>query len=307
MMHVPVNRASAGGSAVGVVIVVVLVALIVRSGEPSSAAPQVAHPNRAALPTGNALPSALPSDDRTLAADIARAQAIIDDRSSISRVLAGAGLFEQLATGALARETLQARRATLAMLSRRAAASMRTNLAAAASLAELGTPHKSLPHWRIVQPPPPDALLRYFRAAQSRFGIPWEYLAAIEFIETRFGRVQGVSSAGAQGPMQFLPATWAQYGTGSIENPRDAVAGAARYLAANGAPRDMARALYHYNNSLTYVNAVQGYANRMRTDPRAYDGYYYWQVVYARSGGSVILPVGYPKVRPVPVHYPNER
>jgi membrane-bound lytic murein transglycosylase B len=296
------SRASTRGSALGVVIVVALVALIIGRGETSSAGPQVAHPSTSALPTWDALPAALPSDRRSLAADITRAQAVIDDRSSSSRTLASAGLFEQLATGALGRDTLQTRRATLAMLSRPAAASMRTNLAAAASLSELARPNRSLPHWRIAQPPAPDTLLGYFRAAQSRFGVRWEYLAAIEFIETRFGRVQGLSSAGAQGPMQFLPATWAQYGSGSIDNQRDAIASAARYLVANGAPGDMARALYHYNNSPEYVNAVQDYASRMRTDRRAYDGYYYWQVVYARSGGAVILPVGYPHVRPVPVH-----
>jgi membrane-bound lytic murein transglycosylase B len=142
-------------------------------------------------------------------------------------------------------------------------------------------------------------LLSYFRAAQRRFGVPWQYLAAIEFIETKFGRVHGLSSAGAQGPMQFLPSTWALYGTGNIDNPRDAILSAARYLVANGAPADMANALYHYNNSFDYVHAVQDYAARMTADARAYYGYYYWQVLYSRAGGTVILPVGYPRVRPV--------
>lgn len=107
--------------------------------------------------------------------------------------------------------------------------------------------------------------------------------------------------------MQFLPATWARYGSGSVDNQRDAIFGAARYLVADGAPGDMAGALYHYNNSLAYVHSVQDYARRMRADPRAYDGYYYWQVMYTRAGRPVILPLGYPKARPVAVHYPKER
>lgn len=130
------------------------------------------------------------------------------------------------------------------------------------------------------------------------------YLAAIDFIETRFGRVQGPSAAGARGPMQFVPGTWARYGRGNIDNQRDAIIAAARYLSANGAHGDMAAALYHYNNSTDYVAAVQDYARRMRADPRAYDGYYNWQVLYAKVGGLFILPVGYPRVRSEPVHNP---
>jgi hypothetical protein len=178
---------------------------------------------------------------------------------------------------------------------------MRTNLDAAAALAGIVSPQVGLPRWRIVQPPAPNTLLGYFRAAQARFRVPWEDLAAIEFIESRFGRIQGLSPAGAQGPMQFMTATWARYGIGEVDNQRDAILGAARYLAANGAPGDMAAALYRYNNSRDYVRAVQDYASQMREDVRAYYGYYYWQVLYARVGGTVILPVGYPKARPIPV------
>jgi hypothetical protein len=240
---------------------------------------------------------------RQLAFDINRAQGVIDDRASPSGDLARAGLLEQLATGALERETPSARRATLALLGPRAAATIRTDLAASAALSRLTVPKKRFPPWRIVQPPGSGTLLGYFREAQSQFRVRWQYLAAIEFIETRFERIRGRSSAGAQGPMQFLPPTWARYGRGNIDNQRDAILAAARYLVANGAPGDMASALYHYNHSTDYVAAVQDYAGRMRTDPRAYDGYYNWQVLYARGGGVFILPVGYPQVRPEPVHY----
>src|SRR5436309_2447672 len=93
-------------------------------------------------------------------------------------------------------------------------------------------PSRSLHGW----PRPAPTLLSFFRAAQARFGVPWPFLAAIELVETRFGRIRGSSSAGAKGPMQFLPATWALYGHGSIDSPRSAILAAARLLAANGAP-----------------------------------------------------------------------
>src|SRR5262249_3291221 len=83
--------------------------------------------------------------------------------------------------------------------------------------------------------------------------------------------------------------------------PRDAVFGAARYLVAGGALRHMAGALYHYDPSSDYVHAITVYATRMRADPRAYYGHYWWRGMRAPRGGSVILPVGYPTARPVPV------
>jgi membrane-bound lytic murein transglycosylase B len=256
-------------------------------------------------PAPSVLPAQPPADLSQLAADIDRAQQIIDDPSSTTALLASAGGFDQLATGDLAHKPWQTQQTVVAMLSKPAAASMRASLAAATSLARLVTRHKRLPPWRIVQPPAPPTLLGYFKLAEARFGIRWEYLAAIEFIETKFGRVQGTSTAGAQGPMQFLPATWASYGSGNIDNPRDAILGAARYLRANGAPHDIAGALYHYNPSGDYVAAVDDYARTMRADPRAYYGYYNWQVLFAYARGPVILPVGYPKVRPIAVRYPG--
>ncbi|HZE05093.1 MAG TPA: lytic transglycosylase domain-containing protein, partial [Solirubrobacteraceae bacterium] len=141
----------------------------------------------------------------------------------------------------------------------------------------------------------------YFRAAQARFRVPWEDLAAIEFIESHFGRIRGASPVGAQGPMQFMPATWAQFGHGNINDPRAAILAAARYLRSNGAPRNMADALYHYNNSIRYVRAVGAYAAALRADPRLVYGYYQWRVIYAYAGRTVVLPVGFPHVRPVPL------
>jgi hypothetical protein len=292
------------GSATVVAIGALLLALLLGGGgnsHPHHSA-RVAPTSPAGTPSPAFLPTELPTGASQLASDINRAQQIIEDPSSTRRELASAGVFEQLATRALEHQTRQARHATLAALTRQAAAGTRANLEAAAGLSGLAAAAQPLPHWEILPPPPPDTLLKYFREAQARFGVPWAYLAAIEFVETRFGRVHGLSSAGAQGPMQFLPATWARYGSGSINNQRDAILGAARFLIANGAPGDLAGALYHYNPSRDYVAAVEHYASRMRSDSRAYYGYYYWQVLYQSAGGLVILPVGYPKLQPVPVH-----
>ena len=112
----------------------------------------------------------------------------------------------------------------------------------------------TLPAWRIVRPDPADELLDAYRDAEAEFGIPWRYLAAINLVETGIGRIRGTSIAGAQGPMQFLPATWEAYGGGGdINDTHDAIRGAARYLAANNGANDIANALYRYNHSNRYV------------------------------------------------------
>lgn len=143
---------------------------------------------------------------------------------------------------------------------------------------------------------PPATLLRYYRAAQRRFAVRWSLLAAVNFVETAFNKLRNESATGAQGPMQFMPATWRAYGLGgNIHDPRDAILGAANYLHANGAPRDDARALDHYNPSPLYVDAVLRYERRIRTDPLAFYEYYAWQVyVRTRQGLKRITGPGLP-------------
>jgi soluble lytic murein transglycosylase-like protein len=239
-----------------------------------------------------------PQDPTASAILINRAQAAIDSRSSPASALRRAALVEQLAVVHMRSESPRLRRATLRRLSPDAAASLRADLLAASGLQGLSVPHRRPPPWKILLPPAPGRLLAYYRAAQARFGVPWFYLAAIEFIETSFGRVHGDSPAGAQGPMQFLPSTWASYGRGSVQNPREAILGAARYLVANGAPGNMPDALYHYNQSSDYVRAVTAYAGEMRRNPRSFLGYYNWQVLYTYSGRTALLPLRYPRSRP---------
>jgi membrane-bound lytic murein transglycosylase B len=171
--------------------------------------------------------------------------------------------------------------------------------AARRELRALGTPKASLPAWRIVAPDPlPDLEADYHEAA-DRFGLAWPYLAAVHLVETATGRIRGTSDAGAQGPMQFLPSTWAAYGLGGdIEDTHDAIVGAASYLAANGGATDMANALRHYNHSDRYVRAVTTYAQILAADPLALRALYHWGVWYRTVDGDVYLPVGYPETPP---------
>jgi len=165
----------------------------------------------------------------------------------------------------------------------------------------LGEPAITLPAWTIVAPLPAAELLGYYREAEAATGVPWQYLAAIHFQETRMGRVVGVSTAGAVGPMQFLPSTWAECCTGDPAVARDAIMGAATYLVLRGAPTDMAAALNGYNPNAGYVGAVTAYAQNMMADESAYLGYHGWQVFFGTSEGTVRLPVGYTATEPVDV------
>ena len=91
-------------------------------------------------------------------------------------------------------------------------------------------------------------------------------LAAVNFVESDFGRLREASVDGAQGPMQFMPATWATYGRGNVHDPRAAILAAARFLRAAGAPAAERAALLRYNPSSLYVDAVERYAGRIRRD-----------------------------------------
>ncbi|MDO9356296.1 MAG: lytic murein transglycosylase [Solirubrobacteraceae bacterium] len=109
----------------------------------------------------------------------------------------------------------------------------------------------------------PPFLLPIYQAAGSEYGIRWEVLAAINRIETDFGRNLNVSSAGALGWMQFMPATWETYGVDANDdgvkdpfNPADAIFAAARYLKAAGGDKDLRKAVFAYNHADWYVDDV---------------------------------------------------
>jgi Transglycosylase SLT domain len=109
----------------------------------------------------------------------------------------------------------------------------------------------------------PPFLLSIYQAAGIEYGIRWEVLAAINEIETDYGRNLNVSSAGALGWMQFMPSTWKMYGTDANKdgrkdpyNPVDAIFAAARYLKAAGYEQDVRRAIFAYNHADWYVDSV---------------------------------------------------
>jgi membrane-bound lytic murein transglycosylase B len=164
----------------------------------------------------------------------------------------------------------------------------------------------TLPAWRIVEPLPVEQLLSYYQEAEATFGVPWSVLAAVNLVETGMGRIEGLSVAGAQGPMQFLPTTWERYGMGGdIEDPRDAVLGAANYLAANGGAdgtdEGLDHALFRYNNSNHYVVGVRELAAAMAAEPVTLRGYHAWEVVYLSTAGDVLLLPGYESAERIPV------
>ena len=183
--------------------------------------------------------------------------------------------------------------AVLSALPASVRSAVQANISAAQQIDNLNGASSALPHWRIIAPPAPEVLLGYYREAQQAYGIAWQYLAAINLIETNMGRIQGLSSAGAQGPMQFMPATWASYGSGDVNNPHDAILAAGRYLQAHGAPSNMTRAIYAYNPSNLYVRAVQLYAQQMFADERTFLAYYNWEVYVQTKTGEVLLPEGF--------------
>jgi membrane-bound lytic murein transglycosylase B len=239
---------------------------------------------------------ATPTAADRLAAQLTTAETAIRDPATPAGKLPALGRTQQRAYRALVRNPRMLPK-FLAQLPPRLRRVVQANVLAGSELRKLNGPARRLPRWRIVAPAPAGQLLAAYRAAETKLAVPWEYLAAIHLVETRMGRIRGTSSAGAQGPMQFLPSTWQRYGRGGdIQATGDAVLAAARLLRANGAPADMAAALYAYNPSRRYVRAVSAYASQLRANQRAFLGYYHWQVFY----GDTLLPEGYPARRPTP-------
>ncbi|WP_221633940.1 transglycosylase SLT domain-containing protein [Nocardioides luti] len=247
-----------------------------------------------------------PSGPGAVAESLTRAEQAIADPATDDRALTAAARQQQVSYRTWSdhpgwdRRVLAAVPATLRPL-------VRDNLAARRSLrsiyptsdADLPT---TLPAWRIDPPDPLPALVADYRLAQRRTGVDWRLLAAINFVETDFGRITGDSEAGAQGPMQFIPATWESYGAGGdIRDPHDAILAAGRLLAANGFADDPFAALHHYNNSDGYVRAVLVLADILREHPRELRGWHEWQIYYLTHRGPVLLPEGYDADRPVPV------
>ena len=124
--------------------------------------------------------------------------------------------------------------------------------------APIGVPNFFIDSFRI-----PPFLLPIYQAAGIQYDVPWQVLAAINEIETDYGRDLSVSSAGAVGWMQFLPSTWKVWGVDANGdgvadpyNPVDAIFTAARYLHAAGASTNLSQAIFAYNHANWYVQSV---------------------------------------------------
>lgn len=130
---------------------------------------------------------------------------------------------------------------------------------------------------QAAAPAPLGDLVRSYREAERRFGVDRDVLAAINLVESSFGRARSASVAGARGPMQFIPSSWRRYGLGgNVYDPHDAIIGAAHLLSRSGAPHSYGRALYAYNNSILYVDAVRRYARLLGRDRQALFLLYSW-------------------------------
>jgi hypothetical protein len=124
--------------------------------------------------------------------------------------------------------------------------------------APIGVPNFFIDSFEI-----PPFLLPIYQAAGIQYDVPWQVLAAINEIETDYGRNLSVSTAGAVGWMQFLPSTWKRWavdangdGIADPYNPADAIFTAARYLQAAGASKNISQAIFAYNHAGWYVQSV---------------------------------------------------
>jgi len=243
----------------------------------------------------------LASDPAQLADDLVADEQALRDPSTPEAALQAAARRQQAAYRAIGRDS------QLDAIARpRIPAALQQvydlNVDARRQLTAMAETRDTIPAWRIEAPAPPDDLQGYYREAEAASGVGWNYLAAINLVETRLGSVVGPSSAGAQGPMQFLPSTFAGYGDGGdIHSPRDSILAAGRYLAANGFAGNHDQAIYQYNHAAQYVRAVNDYAAVLAVDPAAFTGFYRWEVYVKTTAGDLLLPIGYASSTPVPV------
>ena len=266
---------------------------------PASVSPAEVSPTEESPPAG-AQPT-LAADPAQLADDLVADEQTVRDPSAAEPALSAAAHRQQAAYRAIAKHP-EWDAAIAPHVPPPLADTYHRNVDAARQLSSMTAPRDTLLPWTIQAPAPADDLLGYYHDAQSASGVDWNYLAAINLVESRFGRINGNSPDGAQGPMQFLPATFAAYGAGGdIHAPRDAIFAAGRYLAANGFAADRDGALHHYNHSAAYVSAVNDYAAVLAADPGSFAGYYRWDVYLKTTAGDVLLPIGFSASAPIPV------
>jgi membrane-bound lytic murein transglycosylase B len=248
---------------------------------------------RVAAPNGRTAPAPA-AGPAELAQQIVAAERGLHDTSRTAAQLAELGHLQEVAYRKLSIQP-QWDGAVLAALPGDLVATVNANMRARRAFFEIKSGYAdTVPAWEIVTPAPAESLLAFYKEAERATGIGWQYLAAINFIETGFGRIRGLSTAGAQGPMQFIASTWNEsgIGKGDINDPHDAIQAAARYLVRRGGPADMRKALFGYNNHNAYVDGVTAYADMMKSDERAFIGFYNWEIYFSTADGDLWLPGG---------------
>lgn len=272
-----------------------------RTTAPTSISPSTTSPTTTAPTTTAPTDRPLPTDPASLASELTQTERAIRDPGLDDRTARQWGerlqrLYRVLSAN---RDWVEA---TLEAIEPDVRPDVELNWSARQNLSALvnsTTLSSTLPAWRLRDPLPVDELLGYYEEAEEQTAVPWEILAAVHLIETRMGRIEGFSTAGAIGPMQFLPSTWAECCEGDPAVDRDAIIGAGEYLKQRGAGTDIDRALFGYNNSDRYVQAVRAYASVMERDALAYRGYHAFEVYFLSSAGLIRMPSGYEEPEPV--------
>ncbi len=257
------------------------------------------------MPDGRHYPL-VPRDPADIAELLSYVETAIRDPSTPESELPRLGHQQQVIYRVLS-EDLNASKQVLLRLSDQWQKVAQLHLLARRQFLSMGSPIGGsylMPKWRIIQPEPAENLLAYYKKAEKETGIDWEVLAAVNLVETGMGRIDGVSIANAQGPMQFLPSTWSEKGIGKkgdIRDPHDSIQAAARYLVRRGGLSDIRKGLWGYNNSSYYGKAVLAYARLLKNDPLAYRGLYHWEIHYRLGSLDLWLPVGYTQKKSIPI------
>ena len=237
----------------------------------------------------------LATDPAVLASDLSADEQALRDPSSSEAVLAAAAHRQQLAYRALGRHpewdaTVRAGISPSLVETYDRNVDARRQLTALSRGRYQGHP-ACVAHRRT---PPADALLGYYHEAEAATGVGWNYLAAINLVETGF-RPHRRSEHRRGGRSHAVPALdvrrlWRR--RRRPLTPRRTMA-AGRFLAANGFANDHDHAIFGYNHSGHYVGAVDDYTAVIASDPAAFAGYYRWDIYYNTTAGDVLLPVGY--------------
>ena len=173
----------------------------------------------------------VPAQPKAAAALLASVEAALRDPSTAQADLPDLGHQQQVIYRVLSKDAVRSA-AVVAALPLRWRSVAERHLAARREFLRMsrGRGPSTLPAWRIIPPEPAEQLISHYKKAEAATGIEWEVLAAVNLVETGMGRIDGVSVANAQGPMQFLPTTWTEpgIGAGDIRDPHDAIQAAAR-------------------------------------------------------------------------------